>query len=83
MRHLDLEGKSLQKIDGLVKISYISEENTDEDSEIRVSLKDERKNGKKEKETMLVQGKSIVLEKVRLYVQSMMKSDLEDKRVES
>ena len=33
------------------------------------------------KETMLVEGKSIVLEKVRLYVQSMAKGDLEVKRV--
>lgn len=37
---------------------------------------------KKMKETMLVEGKSIVLEKVRLYVQSMTKGDLEVKRVE-
>ena len=33
------------------------------------------------KETMLVEGKLIVLEKVRLYVQSMTKCDLEVKRV--
>ena len=31
---------------------------------------------------MLVEGKSIVLEKVKLYVQSMVKGDLEVKRVE-
>ena len=34
------------------------------------------------KETMLVEGKLIVLEKVILYVQSMAKGDLEVKRVE-
>ena len=45
-------------------------------------MKDEGKIGKKMKETMLVEGKSIVLEKVRLYVQSMAKGDLEVKRVE-
>ena len=45
-------------------------------------MKDEGKIGKKMKETMLVEGKSIVLEKVRLYVQSMVKGDSEVKRVE-
>ena len=45
-------------------------------------MKEEGKIGKKMKETMLVEGKSIVLEKVRLYVQSMAKGDLEVKRVE-
>ena len=46
-------------------------------------MKNEGKIGKKMKETMLVEGKSIVLEKVRLYVQSMANGDLEVKRVES
>ena len=41
VRHLDSEGKSLQKVDGLVEIPYISEENADEDPKIRVSVKDE------------------------------------------
>ena len=45
-------------------------------------MKDEGKIGKKMKETMLVEGKLIVLDKVRLYVQSMAKGDLEVKRVE-
>ena len=45
-------------------------------------MKDEGKIGKKMKETILVEGKSIVLENVRLYVQSMAKGDLEDNRVE-
>ena len=41
VRHLDSEGKSLQKVDGLVEIPYISEENTNDHPEIRVSVKDE------------------------------------------
>ena len=45
-------------------------------------MKDEGKIGKKMKETMLVEGKSIVFEKVRLYVQCMAKGNLEVKRVE-
>jgi len=45
-------------------------------------VKDEGKIGKKMKETMLVEGKSFVLEKVILYVQSMAMGDLEVKRVE-
>ena len=37
----DSKGKSLQNVDGLIKILYISEENADEGPKIRVSLKDE------------------------------------------
>ena len=36
------KGKSLHKVDGLIKILYIFEENADEDPKIRVSMKDER-----------------------------------------
>ena len=35
------KGKSLQKVDGLIEIPYISKENADEDPKIRVSVKDE------------------------------------------
>ena len=45
-------------------------------------MKDEGKIGKKMKENMLAKGKLIVLEKVRLYVQSMAKGDLGVNRVE-
>ena len=41
MRCPDFEGKSLQEVDGLIEIPYISEENDDEDPEIRVSVEDE------------------------------------------
>ena len=82
MWHPDSKGKSLQKVDGLVEIPYISKENTVEDPEIRVSVKDEGLIGKKMGETIFDEGKSIVLEKVRLYVESMTKDDLEVKRVE-
>ena len=41
VRDLDSEDKSLQKVDGLVEIPYISEENTNDHLEIRVSAKDE------------------------------------------
>ena len=68
VRRPDFKGKSLQKIEGLIEISYIFVENADEDSEIRVYVKDERLIGKKMREAMLAKGKPIVLEKVRLYV---------------
>ena len=45
-------------------------------------MKDEGLIGKKMREAMLAKGKPIVLEKMRLYVQSMAKGDLEVKRVE-
>ena len=37
----DSKGKSLHKVDGLIKILYISEENADEDPKIRVFVKEE------------------------------------------
>ncbi|XP_022987469.1 uncharacterized protein LOC111485008 [Cucurbita maxima] len=71
------------KVNRLLEILYIFYENADEDPEVRVSVKDEGKNGKKMKEVMLAKGKPIVLEKVRLYVHSISKGDLEVKKVES
>ena len=56
VRHPDSEGKSLQKVDGFVEIPYIS--NTDEDPEIKVSMKDEGLIGKKMRETILAKGKT-------------------------
>ena len=82
VRRPDFKGKSLQKVDGLIEISYIFEENANEDLEIRISVKDEGLIGKKMGEAMLSNGKQTVLENVRLYVQSTTKSDLEIKRVE-
>ena len=41
VRRPDSKGKSLHKVDGLIEILYISEENADEDPKIRVSVKDE------------------------------------------
>ena len=35
----DFEDKSLQKVDGLVEIPYISDEHADENPEVRVSMK--------------------------------------------
>ncbi|XP_023530052.1 uncharacterized protein LOC111792721 [Cucurbita pepo subsp. pepo] len=78
VQHRDFEGKFLQKFDGLFKISFIFNENADEDPEVRVFVKDERSIEKKVREVMLAKGRPIVLEKVRLYVQSSMaKGDLE------
>ena len=53
VRRPDSKGKSLHKVNGLIEILYIFEENADEDPKIRVFVKDERgKNGKKMKEAM-------------------------------
>ena len=65
VRRPDSKGKSLQKVDGLIEILYIFEENTDDDHEIRVFVKDEGLIGKKMREAMLVKGKPIGLENVR------------------
>ncbi|KAJ4979664.1 hypothetical protein NE237_010444 [Protea cynaroides] len=69
----DADGKSLLKVDGSVEIPYIADENADEDPEIKVTVKDEGPIGKRLKEAFISKGKPIVLEKVRVYVQSMAK----------
>ncbi|KAF2289516.1 hypothetical protein GH714_036781 [Hevea brasiliensis] len=82
----DSDGKSLLKVDGSVEIPYISDENADEDPEIKVTVKDEGSIGKTLKEAMVAKGKPVIEEKVRVYVQSMAKGgpakdELETKRV--
>ncbi|KAL5545441.1 hypothetical protein UlMin_005128 [Ulmus minor] len=82
----DSEGKSLLKVDGVVEIPYIADENADEDPELRVSVKDEGPIGKTLKEAMLAKGKGLILEKVRIYVENMakggpVKEELETKKV--
>ena len=52
VRRPNSKGKSLQKVDGLIEILYIFEENADEDPKIRVFVKDEGKIGKKMKKAM-------------------------------
>ncbi|XWS59271.1 hypothetical protein CRYUN_Cryun08bG0107100 [Craigia yunnanensis] len=69
----DGEGKTLLKVDGSVEIPYISDENADEDPEVKVTIKDEGPIGKTLKEAMQVKGKPLVLEKVRDFVQTMAK----------
>ncbi|WJX11314.1 hypothetical protein P8452_01940 [Trifolium repens] len=82
----DSDGKILHKVNGNVEIPYISDENADEDPEIRVSVKDEGKIGKSMKEAVIVKGKGLILEKVRVWVESMskggpVKDELETKKV--
>ncbi|KAG9134974.1 hypothetical protein Leryth_001256 [Lithospermum erythrorhizon] len=82
----DGEGNVLGKVDGFVELPYISDENADEDPELRVVVKDEGVIGKRLKEAFLVKGKGFVLEKVREYVTAMAnggpaKEELEVKKV--
>ena len=60
---------------------YIFYGNAHEDSEVRVSVKDEGLIRKKMREAILAKRKPILLENVRLYVQSMAKGDLGVNRV--
>lgn len=69
----DADGKSLLKVDGMLEIPYIADENADEDPEVRVTVKDEGPIGKRLKEAFVSKGKPIVLEKVRVYVENMAK----------
>ncbi|KAF7804159.1 activator of 90 kDa heat shock protein ATPase-like protein [Senna tora] len=82
----DSEGKTLLKVDGTVEIPYISDENADEDPELKVTVNDEGPVGKRLKEAMLSRGKPFILEKVREWVKSMakggpVKDELEPKKV--
>lgn len=67
----DSDGKSLLKVDGAVEIPYIADENADEDPEVKISVKDDGPIGRRIKEAMVAKGKPVILEKVRVYVQSM------------
>ncbi|XP_004497884.1 uncharacterized protein [Cicer arietinum] len=82
----DSDGKLLHKVTGTVEIPYISDENADEDPEVRVSVKDEGKIGKNFRDAVLAKGKGLILEKVRVWVESMskggpVKDELETKKV--
>ncbi|XP_009146651.2 activator of 90 kDa heat shock protein ATPase homolog [Brassica rapa] len=82
----DSEGKTILKAEGVVDMPYISDENADEDPEVRVSVKDEGAVGKALKEAMVKKGKGVVLEKVRVFVEAMAKGgpcrdELENKKV--
>ncbi|KAJ1403369.1 START-like domain superfamily [Sesbania bispinosa] len=69
----DSEGTSLLKVNGTVEIPYISDENADEDPDLRVTVNDEGPIGKRIKDAMVSKGKPLILEKVRVWVQSMAK----------
>ena len=53
MRHPDSKGKYLQKVNSFLEILYIFYGNAHEDSEVRVSVKDEGLIRKKMREAML------------------------------
>lgn len=67
------DGKSVIICDGTVEIPYIADENADEDPEVKVLVKDDGPLGKRLKEAMVSKGKPVILEKVRVYVESMAK----------
>ena len=82
------DGKVLQKVDGSVEIPYISDENADEDPEVRITVKDSGEVGKRLKQVVVEKAKPVILEKVRVWVESMakggpVKDDLEAKKVVS
>ncbi|XP_030516110.1 activator of 90 kDa heat shock protein ATPase homolog 1 [Rhodamnia argentea] len=82
----DSDGKSLLKVDGTVEIPYIADENADEDPEVKVLVKDDGPIGRRLKEAMGSRGKPVILEKVRVFVESMARGgpareDLETKKV--
>ncbi|XP_020213857.1 activator of 90 kDa heat shock protein ATPase homolog 1 [Cajanus cajan] len=82
----DSQGASLLKVDGTVDIPYISDENADEDPEVKVTVNDDGPLGKRIKDAMLSKGKPLILDKVRVWVQTMarggpLKDELDTKKV--
>nr|GMD90546.1 activator of 90 kDa heat shock protein ATPase homolog [Ipomoea batatas] len=82
----DADGKLLSKTDGTVQIPYISDENADEDPEIKITVRDEGPVGRRLKEAFIAKGKPFVLEQVRTWVNAMArggpaKDELESKTV--
>ncbi|CAM8890031.1 hypothetical protein QQ045_025846 [Rhodiola kirilowii] len=69
----DADGNSLLKAEGNVEIPYIADENADEDPEIRITVRDDGPIGRRLKEAMATKGKELILEKVRVYVDTMAK----------
>ncbi|KAI3811676.1 hypothetical protein L1987_21404 [Smallanthus sonchifolius] len=82
----DDDGKSVLVVDGVVEIPYISDENADEDPDLRVVVKDDGPIGRRLKDAFLVRGKEFVLKQIRVYVEAMakggpVKDELEVKKV--
>ncbi|KAI3830129.1 hypothetical protein L1987_04263 [Smallanthus sonchifolius] len=82
----DSDGKSVLIVDGVIEIPYISDENADEDPDLRVIVKDEGQTGRRLKDAFLAKGKGFVLEQIRVYVDAMAKGgpakdELEVKKV--
>ncbi|GAV63974.1 AHSA1 domain-containing protein/Aha1_N domain-containing protein [Cephalotus follicularis] len=80
------DGTSLIKVEGSVEIPYIADENAGEDPEVRVTVRDEGPLGKRLKDAVVAKGKPLILEKVRVFVESMAKGgpakeELEVKKV--
>ncbi|PIA53355.1 hypothetical protein AQUCO_00900138v1 [Aquilegia coerulea] len=69
----DAEGNSLLKVEGNVEFPYIADENADEDPEVKITVRDDGPIGKRLKDAFFSKGKNVVLEKVRVYVESMAK----------
>ncbi|KAJ8646911.1 hypothetical protein MRB53_008659 [Persea americana] len=67
------DGQTLVKSTGSVEIPYIADENADEDPDLRITFNEEGPLGKRLKEAFISKGKPIILEKVRVYVDSMAK----------
>lgn len=82
----DAEGNSILKAQGTVEMPYISDENADEDPEIKFTVKDDGPVGKRLKEAIAVKGKPLILDKVREFVATMAsggpaKDELESKKL--
>ncbi|XP_073278382.1 uncharacterized protein [Primulina huaijiensis] len=83
----DSDGSSvILNTEGTVELPYIADENSGEDPEIRITVKDDGPVGKRVKEAFLAKGKPFVFEKVKDFVIAMAKGgpakdDLEVKKV--
>ncbi|KAG6511323.1 hypothetical protein ZIOFF_029383 [Zingiber officinale] len=64
----------LLKVSGTVEVPYLADENAGEDPEVRITLRDDDGPiGRRIKDAFLAKGKPVILEKLRIFVETMSK----------
>ncbi|XP_072983865.1 uncharacterized protein [Typha latifolia] len=82
----EVRDSSAAKVSGTLEVPYLADENAEEDPEVRIIVRDDDGPvGRRIKEAFLAKGKSLILEKIRAYVEAMAKGgpakdELETKR---
>ncbi|XP_010932473.1 uncharacterized protein [Elaeis guineensis] len=87
--HNSASDPPLLKVSGSLEVPYLADENAGEDPEVKITVRDDDGPvGRRIKDAFIAKGKSLVLEKIRAYVQAMakggpVKDELEVKKAPS